>query len=319
MPLPRTDRQIDAAKRAQTARLGQSGAYGKRKRCRKGKSCGASCIHSGKFCLVDLPWATNPLATVRNTIVDRDRPARPRQPQAAPTPVPPIIEEATREVARVIREERTPAPRPETSRPTPAAPRPARQPGAERPERQPMQDNRKISEKLKDKLPDFNISTSPYTGMTLERTIDGNRLRISVTPGGEIIFTVNNKLDVQNLPHGTSVKIGVAVYDAIKELVRVLPQGTKLQVTAYTGDGKGPKRAKAYQRQGFSKADYVGQGQRGKIIDGKIVPITLSEFVNDKTLIEFKERSRARDIADWHMILFGYYPKEGQLSKSSRR
>ena len=52
----RTDRQIEAAKVAQAKRLGQSGAFGKRKRCIKGKSCGAFCIAGSKMCLVDLPW-----------------------------------------------------------------------------------------------------------------------------------------------------------------------------------------------------------------------------------------------------------------------
>jgi hypothetical protein len=55
----RTGKQIDAAKRAQTARLGQSGAHGKRKKCKKGKSCGASCIQNSKVCMVDLPWASS--------------------------------------------------------------------------------------------------------------------------------------------------------------------------------------------------------------------------------------------------------------------
>lgn len=53
---PRPDKQIAKAKADQAARLGQKGAYGKRKRCIKGKSCGASCISYSKLCLVDLPW-----------------------------------------------------------------------------------------------------------------------------------------------------------------------------------------------------------------------------------------------------------------------
>ena len=53
---PRTDTQIGKAKKAQYERLGQSGAEGKRKRCRRGKSCGASCIAGYKVCMVDLPW-----------------------------------------------------------------------------------------------------------------------------------------------------------------------------------------------------------------------------------------------------------------------
>lgn len=63
------ERKIEAAKLAQTKRLGQSGAAGKRKRCKKGKSCGATCISGGKVCLVDLPWvSSNGLKKVANTL-----------------------------------------------------------------------------------------------------------------------------------------------------------------------------------------------------------------------------------------------------------
>lgn len=146
--------------------------------------------------------------------------------------------------------------------------------------------------------------------MILEKTVDGNRLRITVTPGRVIMFSVNGMLAAQDLPRGTSVKIGAAVHDTVRELAKVLPQGTTLEVSAYTGDGKGPKRARAYERQGFSKPDYEGGPQTGKIKDGKIVPIRPSEYFNDNTQIEYKERSRARDIADWHIILFGDSPKK---------
>lgn len=65
----KSESKIEAAKRAQTARLGQSGAAGKRKRCKKGKSCGASCIHAYKVCLVDLPWVSSSgLKKVANTV-----------------------------------------------------------------------------------------------------------------------------------------------------------------------------------------------------------------------------------------------------------
>lgn len=57
--LGRTGKQIEAAKRAQTKRLGQSGASGKSKKCKRGKSCGATCINQGKICLVDLPWVSS--------------------------------------------------------------------------------------------------------------------------------------------------------------------------------------------------------------------------------------------------------------------
>ena len=64
----RSERQIEGAKKSQFHRLGQSGASGKRKRCRKGKSCGASCISGSKFCMVDLPWVGKEIGKVRDEV-----------------------------------------------------------------------------------------------------------------------------------------------------------------------------------------------------------------------------------------------------------
>jgi hypothetical protein len=47
----RTAKQIEAAKRRAIG--------GSKKRCNKGKSCGATCINQGKVCLVDLPWVSS--------------------------------------------------------------------------------------------------------------------------------------------------------------------------------------------------------------------------------------------------------------------
>jgi len=93
---PRTSSQINKAKTEQARRLGQSGASGKRKRCRKGKSCGASCIASVKLCLVDLPWvAQSSMGKVRKVIQEvTPKPVMPQpQPQPAPKPKgpPPVM------------------------------------------------------------------------------------------------------------------------------------------------------------------------------------------------------------------------------------
>lgn len=81
----KTGKQIEAAKRAQSKRLGQSGASGKQKRCKKGKSCGATCISGSKVCLVDLPWvSSNGLTKVSKRIQD----ASVKKPKAEPAPKP---------------------------------------------------------------------------------------------------------------------------------------------------------------------------------------------------------------------------------------
>lgn len=67
----RTDKQIYAAKRAQRLRLGSNLEKGKKKRCKKGKSCGASCISHYKFCRVGLPWVGSDLESVVDSIQNR--------------------------------------------------------------------------------------------------------------------------------------------------------------------------------------------------------------------------------------------------------
>lgn len=90
----RTAKQIDAAKRAQYFRLGQSGASGKRKKCKKGKSCGASCIDAVKVCMVDIPWASSSgLSKLAKAIQNRPRPEGstfpvPKPPKPVPVPKP---------------------------------------------------------------------------------------------------------------------------------------------------------------------------------------------------------------------------------------
>lgn len=281
--LPRTDKQIDSAKRAQTARLGTSGAAGKRKRCRKGKSCGASCIHSAKFCLVDLPWASNAIGSVRREIQERPRPsAQAPTPTSAPRPAP------------------APAPRPE--RP---APRPEPAPKRE--------DNRSISEKLKDSLPKFDVEKK-YNGILLvaSQMIDGHKLEINFF-NNSIGFTVDGTHASQNLPYRTSVKIANQVRIAAREFFKTVPEGSTFMVTAYTRDGKGQDRVDAYVRQGFSRVEVPGASQYGKVVNGKLVPATRGDYGTGPRY-EFKEREESthQDVVDWHIILFGNAPGDNK-------
>jgi hypothetical protein len=61
--------KIKAAKKAQRKRLGDKSTLGSKKRCKKGKSCGASCIQSSKVCWVDFPDAmNNSITKTRNSL-----------------------------------------------------------------------------------------------------------------------------------------------------------------------------------------------------------------------------------------------------------
>lgn len=81
----RTEAQINRAKRAQMARLGQYGANpGQRKKCKRGKSCGATCISNSLACLVDITWALAPgISTLAGAIHNKGA----GQPLTPPTTV----------------------------------------------------------------------------------------------------------------------------------------------------------------------------------------------------------------------------------------
>jgi len=82
----RTEAQINAAKRGQIARLGGPGLPKlKRKKCKMGKSCGASCIPGYHVCMVDIPWALNP---VINKAVATVKSAQGKIPVKAPAKIP---------------------------------------------------------------------------------------------------------------------------------------------------------------------------------------------------------------------------------------
>lgn len=91
---PRSDKQISKAKVAQAKRLGQSGAFGKRKHCKKGKSCGASCIANYKVCMVDLPWVgQNAMNSMRKSLMERmNKPPAVLKPGPKQPPVIPLFE-----------------------------------------------------------------------------------------------------------------------------------------------------------------------------------------------------------------------------------
>lgn len=90
----RSDTQVSKAKKAQALRLGQAGAFGKRKRCSKGKSCGASCIANYKVCMVDLTWVgQNALGSIRDRLMSRKTPEVPKVEPKGP-PLMPIFDVA---------------------------------------------------------------------------------------------------------------------------------------------------------------------------------------------------------------------------------
>jgi hypothetical protein len=95
-----------------------------------------------------------------------------------------------------------------------------------------------------------------------------------------------------------------------------MPKGTILQTNAYTGDGGGNSRARAYQAMGFSKPyrNKPGNTQFGKVRKNGFGPITNNEgeidsllgYVGPAYTLGFSESDRDKKVeAALYIILFG--------------
>lgn len=149
----------------------------------------------------------------------------------------------------------------------------------------PKVDNRSVTEKMKEALPDFEVTKTPAGHLKMEQIIDGQKLVVAMSPKGSIIFVVNGSISFDpNIPKETRAKIGFQVKKAAEALFSSVPNGTLFEVTAATGDGKGEKRAKAYVRIGFSKpnGNIAGAEQTGVVKDGKLTPIVPTAEVIDR-------------------------------------
>jgi hypothetical protein len=72
--------KINQAKKAQMKRMGGLVSGSMRKRCKKGKSCGAACINNSKVCWVDFPWAMgSSIGKMRDTVQSRKKPKAAKQ------------------------------------------------------------------------------------------------------------------------------------------------------------------------------------------------------------------------------------------------
>ena len=109
--LGRTEAQINAAKKGQIARLGGINLPKlKRKKCKMGKSCGASCIPGYHVCMVDIPWALNPVIT---KVAERIMAQRKLPAEGVPAAKPETKGPAAKAPAA-----KPPAAKPETKKPT---------------------------------------------------------------------------------------------------------------------------------------------------------------------------------------------------------
>ena len=123
-------------------------------------------------------------------------------------------------------------------------------------------------------------------GTTIRTTIGGNTIKFNTQNYGglyEVDFKVNASYNEQreNIDRRTGIEIALTVKRAFEWELQQRGDGVVYTTSAYTGDGHGAQRPRAYERMGFGTraiANMVGLSYRGE--DGRIRlrPMTEPEY-----------------------------------------
>lgn len=113
---------------------------------------------------------------------------------------------------------------------------------------------------------------------TSSKLKSGDSVDINLVAGKnsvEVEFYVNGTFDAGTAKNGREVALGVR--DQLKSSLSKLPEGTILYNVPYDEDGQGSRRAKLYQKAGFSPMNEDGE-MFAVMSKGKPTPISKTEY-----------------------------------------
>ena len=134
-------------------------------------------------------------------------------------------------------------------------------------------------------------------------TKSGQKIKV-VFGNKDYNFQVNGGYDAGTVTaRPQQIEVANAVRRNYEAVTRSLPQNAVIGTAAWTEDGRGASRSKAYERMGFS-APVGGPGgnQYARKDGNKMVPSNQSEEGSDKTY-QFEEKSNMTDL--WLLAIFG--------------
>lgn len=147
-------------------------------------------------------------------------------------------------------------------------------------------------------------------------TTKSGHLVSTVTASKRFDFQVNEGFDVGTVKnHREGVEVANAVRRTFEALVKALPDGAVLETSAWTEDGHGKNRVRAYEKMGFSPPERTKYGQpvEGQPGDpqfarkesGRMVSSSLSEKNSDQSY-NFNEEIVSTIL--WYVAVFGTKP-----------
>lgn len=308
--------QIKSAKQAQYARLGKMSPNVGRKKCKKGKSCGAACIASFKVCMVDVPnIIAQYIPKVVKSIQDRSKQVKGAE---SSYKIKEISEKTPKQAAVYPGDMRSAsdieakyAKRIKSYRDA------GKEDLAKREEKQRdseiarLKQNAAFAEKLVRNVPDGVKVSVKGTGIALEGvTKAGHKIEFAYS-GGDLSFKVDKSFGAGKVK-GRAAQLEVAsmVREMYDSVMRSVPVGTVVWTKVYTEDGKGAKRESALARMGFSQPEFSGDAIFAKKVSADRISKSSEEefdkYKDDKNSVYFAEGGKVDDeVKGWYQVIFG--------------
>lgn len=171
-----------------------------------------------------------------------------------------------------------------------------------------------INRVSKDVPPGTEIKNLGGTLLLSRTTRAGHKIEYVMSRSGNLEFSVNGTWDAVTVKdRREQVEVALNVKRMHDAVIKNLKPGHKIWTMAWSEDGKGGARMKAYESMGFSKAqgeDNTMAASRTK--DGKLEPAE-GKVSSDTYLMRDQDFSESEvgDIKLWFTAIFGYDAKAG--------
>jgi len=175
-----------------------------------------------------------------------------------------------------------------------------------------MGTNKKFAQELKTNLPPkTKVSVDRNGAIVMTQKIGKNKIETTFSQAEGFNYTVNGGYDAGTVKdRKEQLRIAMAVRSQYDAVARSLPEKTVIKTSAYTEDGGGEARQKAYERIGFGKPDPLTGMMYSMKKNGKMVPSSdkeqMASFKNPDTVwFAEDEEDKKASIKAWFEIITG--------------
>jgi hypothetical protein len=174
----------------------------------------------------------------------------------------------------------------------------------------------------KDAPPGTEIKNVGATLMLSRTTRAGHKVDYIISRTGNVEFSVNGTWDAGTVKdRREQVEVALNVKRMHDAVVKNLKPGHKIWTMAWSEDGKGDARMKAYESMGFSKAQGEDNTMAARRTEnGKLEPVE-GKISSDTYLMRDQDFSEGEvgDIKLWFTAIFGYDAKAGEGGEGSQK